>query len=221
MKLMRNSKLLLLSAVVALGGLAFAATAAPAAHAACTTSFFAEGQGGGVKAFGSCFNPYATVRVEIMTTDLSTVLATTYVTADSSGNFATLLSTNYVGNVYVPADGPHPGTIPGRVGTLWGHTYVYPAPYLQAWEDVVGGTEKVLATEGSGFTPGGVVKVCAFDGNWNLVGCQYVTAVQSGINAGIVEPSFDLHYYSGYVHVFAQQIYPFVWNSNPVTIYFN
>jgi hypothetical protein len=220
MKLIRNSKLILLSAVLALGGLAFAATAAPAAHAACTTSFFAYGQGGGVKAYGTCFNPYATVRVELMTNDISTVLATTYVTADSSGSFATLLSTNYVGNVYVSADGSHPGTIPGRVGTLWGHTYVYPAPYLEAWEEIAVG-EKFLDTTGSGFIPGGLVKVCAWDSNWNGLGCQYVTAVQSGINAGIIEPSFDLHYYSGIVRVYAQQIYPFVWNSNGVTVYFN
>jgi hypothetical protein len=220
MKLIRNSKLILAGLVLAVGGLSVAATTAPAAHAACTTSFFASGQGGGVQAYGTCFNPYATVRVELMNSDATQVLTTTYVTADSSGNFATLLSTNYVGNVYVPADGPHPGTIPGQVGTLWGHTYVYRAPYLQAWE-TVSQTVKFLDAQGSGFTPGGVVKVCAFDGNWNLVGCQYVTAVQSGINAGIAYASFNLHYYSGYVHVFAQQIYPFVWNSNGVNMVFN
>jgi hypothetical protein len=200
-RLLRNSKLLLLSAVLALGSLTFAATAMPAAHAAPQPTIDARGQGGGVQVYGWQFTAGATVRVELLDPGLLHTLSVQYFKAwqgtGSYGVFDTLISPSYPyagysGSVWVAVDqAGHP--------TSWAKTYIYPAPYITTQGETRG-----VQVSGSGFTPGATVRVEAFDPSLKLVGVQYVTANAYGIDAGTLRATL-LVTYVGYVYVIADE----------------
>ena len=73
-RVLRKGKLLILSSVLALGGLTIAATASPAAHAAPQPTITAHGGAGYVEVTGSGFASGALVHVQVY---------------DNSGNFLT------------------------------------------------------------------------------------------------------------------------------------
>jgi hypothetical protein len=194
MKLIRNSKIILLSAALALGGLTFAATAAPAAHAASPPLLSAYGQGGGAQVYGWYFTAGVTVRVEILDSNLQHVLTTQYIRAwqnstGAYGVFDTLMTTSYSGSVWVVADqAGHPST--------WAKTYIYPAPHIQVTGETAG-----VQVSGSGFTPGATVRVEVLDTSLNVLNTQYVTAVNGGIDSGTFTTALKAP--SGYVWVAA------------------
>jgi hypothetical protein len=175
-RLLRNSKLVLLSAALALGGLAFAATATPAAHAA-SPSLTATGQGGSVYVYGSGFNPYGgSVRVEVLNSNLTQVLDTEYPLVYPNGSFAVLLketpSTSYTGIAHVVAD-------QSGLPSTWTSTYIYPAPYITATSGIGD-----VGVQGSGFAPGTTVTVTVFQWYGCVTGgfihlCTHVLSTQT------------------------------------------
>jgi len=189
-RLLRSSKLLLASVVLALGGFSIAAIATPAAHAA-GTSISAFGEGGGVQVYGFGCNPGASVRVELLTHDnYMHVLATKYVTASTAsgptapGTFMTLINTSYVGYVYVAMD-CYPGP------TAWATAYVYPAPWI-----TVTGYAGNLTVDGSGFTPGTWEQVQVYiAGTWTMIGSAWVEATYGTQNEnGFTSANLHVNY---------------------------
>jgi hypothetical protein len=177
MNLIRNSKLILLSAVLAAGGLGFAATAAPAVHAATAPTISAYGQGGGAQVYGWNFTQGVTARVELLDSGLTHVLSTQYLSpwwnsTHAYGVFDTLLSTSYSGYAWVAVD-------QAGHSTVWTKTYIYPAPHIHVTPETIG-----VQVNGSGFTPGATVRVEVLDSGLNVQNTQYVTAISSGIDAG-------------------------------------
>jgi hypothetical protein len=193
-RLLRNTRLVILSALLALGSLTFVATASPAAHAASPQAYInTYGQGGGVQVYGWYFTAGVTVRVEVLKSDLSQVLSVKYLTAwqgtGSYGVFDTLMSTGYVGNVYVAVDqAGHP--------TAWAKTYVYPDPYITAQ-----GESRGVQVSGSGYYPGATVRVEVLDPSSNVLSVQYVTAIAYGIDAGTIRATLLVTPYVGKVYV--------------------
>ena len=129
-RLLRQSKFVIVTMIVALVALTVAAAGTPAAHASSPQAYIdATGQGGGVQVYGWYFTAGVTARVEVLKSDLSQVLSTKYLTAwqgtGSYGVFDTLMSVNYVGSVYVAVD-------QAGHATAWAKTYVYPDPYIIA-----------------------------------------------------------------------------------------
>ena len=180
MKLIRNSKLLLASVVLAVGGLGVAATTAPAAHAASAT-ISATGQGARVIVQGSGFNPGGSVRVEVLDTSWN-LLATQYVTAGTGGGagwFYTILSVNYVGNVIVMADGAGSSFISAT-------TYIYPLPFITAGP----GNSCQVEVDGWGFTPGTFVYVSVDDSQHHVLAHASVYAAQGTAYVGDIYACF-------------------------------
>ena len=153
-RLLRHSKLVLLTVVLALGGLV-TATASPAAHAA-SPSLYVKGQGGSVYVYGSGFNPYIYVRVELLNSSLTQKLDYDYIRAEPNGSIEGTFQAidwttpSYTGSAWVVAD---------QIGlpSTWASTTIYPAPYITAQ----GGLGDV-SVQGSGFDQGTPVTVTVF-----------------------------------------------------------
>jgi hypothetical protein len=190
--MLRTSRLVLASVVLAVSGLGVAATVAPAAHAASTPSISVTGQGGGAQVYGWQFTPGATVRVEILDSSLSHVVSTQYLTTwwnstHAYGVFDVLMSTSYIGPAWVAVDQA------GRP-TVWAKTYIYPAPYIQATGETAG-----VQVAGSGFYPGATVRVEVLDLNLNVLNAEYVSTVSFGIDSGTFTTALKAP--CGYVYV--------------------
>jgi hypothetical protein len=193
-RLLRNSKLIILSALLALGSLTFAASATPAAHAALPQAYIsAYGQGGGVQVYGWYFTAGVSVRVEVLKSDLSQVLSIRYLTAwqgtGSYGVFDTLMPVSYVGNVYVLVDQAGHSTAGAK-------TYVYPDPYI-----AVQGEPRGVQVTGTGYYPGASVRVEVLDPSLNVLSVQYVTADAYGIDAGTIRANLLVTPYVGKVYM--------------------
>ncbi|HEY8286340.1 MAG TPA: hypothetical protein VIJ28_18285 [Chloroflexota bacterium] len=193
-RLLRNTKFAILSVLLALGSLTFAATATPAAHAATPAAYIdAYGQGGGVQVYGWQFTAGVPVRVEVLDSGLLHVLSVQYLTAwqgiGSYGVFDVLMSTSYSGNVWVVADqAGHP--------SAWAKTYVYPDPYI-----IAQGEARGVQVTGSGYYPGATVRVEVLDPGSNVLSVQYVTAQSYGIDAGTIRATLLVTSYVGKVYV--------------------
>jgi hypothetical protein len=193
-QLLRNSRLVLLSVVLALGGLTFGTTTLPAAEASTPPAYIdAYGQGGGVQVYGWYFTPGVSVRLEVLDAGMLHVLSTQYLTAwpgsGSYGVFDALLNTTYSGDVWVVADqAGHP--------SAWYKTHIYPAPYVTAQGEARG-----VQVTGSGYYPGASVRVEVLDPSSNVLSTQYVTAVSSGIAAGTISATLLVTGYIGKVSV--------------------
>ena len=124
MKLSWRRPRLLLSAVVAAGALA-GLTVAPAPAYAAGPYVTANGGPGEVEVQAGGFNADATVRIEVLTANLSEVLNTYYVQVNWIGylDYDVYLGTGgvYTGKVWVAADGA-----PGP--TAWASTQVSGCP---------------------------------------------------------------------------------------------
>jgi len=109
MKLSWRRPRLLLSAVVAIGALAGLTVAPPAPAYADGPYVTASGGPGYVEVYVGGFNSGVTVRVELLTYDLSKTLNTGYVVVNwigyEDGNMY-LGTGGYTGKVWVAADGP-------------------------------------------------------------------------------------------------------------------
>jgi hypothetical protein len=124
-RLLRNSKLLLASLVLAASGLSVAATATPAVLASGSPFISVTGQSGGAQIYGWQFTEGVSARVELLNSGLTQVLATQYITpwwnsTHAYGVFDLLLSTGYTGSVYVAMD-------QAGHSTVWAKTYIYSA----------------------------------------------------------------------------------------------
>jgi hypothetical protein len=191
-RLFRNGKLIILSAVLALASLTFAAGASPVAHAAPAPIVDASGQGGGVQVYGWNYTAGVTVRVEVLDLSLH-VLSTRYLTAwqgtGAYGVFDTLMPVNYVGNVYVLVDqAGHP--------TAGAKTNIYPDPYI-----VAQGEARGVQVTGTGYYPGATVRVEVLDPSLNVLSVQYVTADSYGLDAGTIRATLLITPYVGKVYV--------------------
>lgn len=123
MKLSWRSPRLLLSAIVAVGALTGLTVPAAPAHAA-GPYVTANGGPGEVEVYVGGFNADATVRVEVLTSDLGEVLNTYYVQVNWIGYMDGELylgTGGYTGKVWVAADGA-----PGP--TAWASTQVSGCP---------------------------------------------------------------------------------------------
>jgi len=129
---------------------------------------WAYGQGGGVAVYADNFAPGAAVRVEVLDAGLRAVRAVQYFTAPPTGAFDVLVGTSYIGAVWVAADSP-------GGPTAWARTYVFAAPHL---DTIVGGPAQcgTVALTGSGYYPGGTVRVELLDAQLNVIDMQWVTA---------------------------------------------
>jgi hypothetical protein len=140
------------------------------------------GEGGGVIVNGYYFTAGVSVRVEVLNSNLTSVVATRYLTAwqgsGSYGVFSVLVSTNYTGKVLVAADqAGHP--------TEWATTTVFPPPHIDS--AVAGPTLcGAVAVRASGFYPGATVRFELLDAHMNVLDTQYVTALQGDVYAGTV-----------------------------------
>lgn len=178
-----KSKLVLLSAMLALGGLTMAAAAAPAAHAALAPTISVTGQGGGAQVYGWNFTAGVPARVELLDGGLGRVLTTQYITpwlnvTHAYGVFDTLLSTGYTGPAWVAVD-------QRGHATVWAKTYIYHAPHIVVTPGALPSGGYGIHVNGSGYTPGATVRVEVMDSGFTKVlNTQYVTAVKYGVEAG-------------------------------------
>ncbi|HEY8286339.1 MAG TPA: hypothetical protein VIJ28_18280 [Chloroflexota bacterium] len=155
-RLIRDSKLVIVSAMLALGGLTFAAGPRLVAHAAPSGLLEVINQGGGVYVDGYAFTPGVQVRVEVLNSSLTQVLSTQYPTPNSVGDFGTLLTTpGFTGSVQVAVD---------QAGspTIWAQATVLHDPYITAstfptYNGLVG-----IEALGSGYYPGATVEIVAY-----------------------------------------------------------
>ncbi len=147
-RLLRHSKLVLLTMVLALGGLV-TATATPAAHAGSGASINTSCQISFTEVcfYGYGFSPDAQVRVEVLNSSLTEVLGhagvpggVQYVYANNYGVIHGFVSGNdmlcfqgYTGPVWVVADQLSP-SVPFPSGEAWAQTYAsFPATCTIRW----------------------------------------------------------------------------------------
>jgi hypothetical protein len=173
-RLLRNSKLVLVSAALALGGLTFAASPRLAAHAAPTPFLEVINQGGGVYVDGYSFTPGVQLRVEVLNSGLTQVLSTQYPTPDSAGEFGILMPTpGFTGSAQVMVDQAGFPTVGAQATVL--HDPYITASTFPTYNGLVG-----IQALGSGYYPGATVKVVAYQ--WTVCGfrqfCQYVLSTQ-------------------------------------------
>lgn len=195
---------LLLAAVVAAGALSGLTAAAAPAYAA-GPQITVIGGPGEIMVQGGGFNSGATVRLEVLTMDLSKVLDTIYVQANWIGYLdgPTYLDNlgGYIGDVRVAADGA-----PGP--TAWAVAHVTAAPFIQ----VIGRTPPdcygTVDVFGYGFQPGATVQVSLVADDLVVLDSFYATINQYG---GVWYP-YTLHLPPGYdnaVEVYAYEYDPY------------
>jgi hypothetical protein len=202
MKLSWRRPRLLLSAVMAVGALAGLTVAAAPAYAA-GPYVTAYGGNGEVEVYVGGFNADATVRIEVLTPNLSKVLNTYYVQVNWIGYMdgdLYLGTGGYIGKVWVAADGA-----PGP--TAWASTQVSPAPFLMVSGRTPPYCDGTVDVFGYYFQPGATVQVDLVSG-FVVIDTFFATVNQYG---GVwypytlsLTPGFD-----GPVAVVATEYYPY------------
>jgi hypothetical protein len=211
---LRISKLLVLSSLLATVGLSIAVNAAPSAMAA-GPYFMATGRGGDVLATGNNFPAGATIRLQILDSS-SHVVTTQNVTASSGGSypgfFETAIKTGYAGAATVTASQfvckvlgwggipPRPLFYCHYVLLGSAQTTIYPAPHISGNAESGG-----VMVWGSGFTPGTTVRFEVLTASLQVLDTNYETAYNgvAQVYDGTADAWLSTGSYTGWAYVVA------------------
>jgi hypothetical protein len=212
--LLRFTKPIVLSSLLATIGLSVAVNTAPNAMAA-SPNFTATGRGGDVLTIGNSFPAGATIRLQILDSS-SNAVTTQNITASSGGSspgfFETAIKTGYAGAATVTASQdvctligwggipPRPRFSCHYVLLASEKTTIYPAPHIDGTAYAGG-----VLVGGSGFTPGATERFEVIDPSWHVLATDYETAYYGvpAVYDGTADAWLQTGSYTGWAYVVA------------------